>query len=517
VNPLELIVDAVPALIAYVDREQRYAFANQAYEDWFGRARGEILGRTLWEFLGEEPYAEIRPYVERTLAGESVTFEGALPHRDGTQRFVRRIYVPDVAPDGGVRGYVSLVSDITDIRVTETALRDQAVALERARADAEAASRSKDEFLATLSHELRTPLSAVIGWVRLLREGSLGKDDQERALEVIERNARVQAQLIEDLLDISRIVAGKAQLDLRPVHPVTLIDAVVDSMRPAATAKGLQIETEVDLRAGPVAGDAERLQQVLWNLVANAIKFTDRGGRVEIRLARGPSTVTVEVRDTGEGIAPEMLPYVFERFRQGESGSTRKRSGLGIGLALVKHLVEAHGGTVVADSPGRGRGTVITVSLPLIAFAEAIGIPRSSREALRPMIIVPTASLHGCRVLVVDDDPDAVDLFASVLRRAGAEVRKAASAAEAMAVMSAAPVDVVLADIEMPGDDGYTLVQRLRADGFRLPAVAVTAYGSSDERVRALASGFDAHVAKPVQAEELVAVVHRLIARAEAG
>ena len=517
VNPLELIVDAVPALIAYVDREHRYVFVNLAYEAWFGCPRTEIPGRTLREFLGEERYGQILPYVERVFSGESVTFESTVTHRDGTPRFILLAYVPDVAPDGVVRGYVSLVSDITDIRVTETALRDQAVALERARADAEAASRSKDEFLATLSHELRTPLSAVVGWVRLLREGSLNAEEQERALEVIERNARVQVQLIEDLLDISRIVAGKAQLDLRPVHPVTLIDAVVDSMRPAATAKGVAIETSVDLRAGPVAGDAERLQQVLWNLVANAIKFTDRGGRVDVRLARDTSTVTIEVRDTGEGIPREMLPYVFERFRQGESGSTRRHGGLGIGLALVKHLVEAHGGTVVADSPGRGRGTVITVTLPLIAFAEPVGIPRSSRAPLRPMIIVPTASLQGCRVLVVDNDADAVDLFASVLRRAGAEVRKAASAAEAMEALSAGPLDIMLTDIEMPGDDGYTLVQRLRARGSRLPVVAVTAYGSIDERVRALAAGFDAHLAKPVDAEELVAVVHRLIARAEAG
>jgi PAS domain S-box-containing protein len=517
VNPLELIVDAVPALIAYVDREQRYGFVNRAYEAWFGCARAAILGRSLREFLGDTRYLEIRPYVERALAGESVTFESGVMHRDGTPRFVRVVYVPDTAPDGVVRGYVSLVSDITDIRVTETALRDQAVALDRARAEAESASRGKDEFLATLSHELRTPLSAVVGWVRLLREGSLNAEEQERALEVIERNARVQVQLIEDLLDISRIVAGKAQLDLRPVHPVTLIDAVVDSMRPAATAKGVQIETSVDLRAGPVAGDADRLQQVLWNLVANAIKFTDRGGRVDIRLARGASTVTVEVRDTGEGITREMLPYVFERFRQGEGGSTRKHGGLGIGLALVKHLVEAHGGTVVAESPGRGRGTVMTVTLPLIAFADPVGIPRSSRATLRPMIMVPTASLQGCRVLVVDSDPDAVDLFASVLRRAGAEVRKAASAAAAMEAMSAAPVDVVLADIEMPGDHGDTLVQRLRAQGFRTPVVAVTAYGSIDERVRALAAGFDTHIAKPIEAEELVAVVHRLVARAGAG
>jgi PAS domain S-box-containing protein len=511
VNPLEVIVDAVPALIAYVDRDQRYGFANRAYEAWFGRPRSEIPGQTLRRFLGEERYARILPYVERALAGEEVTFESKSVHRDGTLRFVRVVYVPDVAPDGTVRGYVALVSDITDLRVTETALRDQALALERARAEAEAASRSKDDFLATLSHELRTPLNAVIGWVRLLAEGALSADDQARAIEVIERNARVQAQLIEDLLDVSRIVAGKVDLDLRPVHPVTLIDAVVDSMRPAAVAKGVRLETSVDLRAGPVAGDPERLQQVLWNLVANAIKFTGRDGRVDIRLARTAPTVTIEVRDTGEGISAEMLPHIFERFRQGESGRTRRHGGLGIGLALVKHLVEAHGGTVTAESPGRGGGTRVTVTLPLIAFAEG-----ASRAGRQPVTALQGNALRGCRALVVDDDRDALDLVARLLERAGAHARTVESAAEALAALRSAPFDVVLSDIGMPGEDGIALLHRLRGEGWRMPVVAVTAYGGPDDRVRTLAAGFDAHLAKPVHAEELVAVVQRLVARARA-
>ena len=512
-TPLEVIVDAVPAMIAYVDRDQRYLFVNLAYQAWYGRPRNEIRGLTIRDLLGEERHARVMPFVERALAGESVTFEVTTLHRDGTPRFVRAVYVPDVAPDGSVGGYVSLVSDITDLRLTETLLREQAVALERARAEAEAANRSKDDFLATLSHELRTPLNAVVGWVRLLSEGTLNVEDQARALEVIERNARLQVQLIEDLLDVSRIVAGKAQLDLRPVHPVTLIDAVVDSMRPAATAKGIRLETILDLRAGPIAGDPERLQQVLWNIVANAIKFTGRDGRIEIRLTRAESTVVVEVRDTGEGITRAMLPHIFERFRQGETGSTRRHGGLGIGLALVKHLVEAHGGTVTAESPGPGSGTVFTVTLPLIAFAGAVGIPRSSRTPLRPMMVVPADALQGCRALVIDDDLDALDLFSRLLQRAGAQVRTASSARDAQAAMTAAPFDVVLADIEMPGEDGMAFIQRLRSNGARIPVVAVTAYGSTEDRVRMLAAGFDAHVAKPVDAAELVAVVRRLLAR----
>jgi PAS domain S-box-containing protein len=496
VNPLDVIVDAVPALIAYVGRDQRYGFANRAYEAWFGRRRGDIPGRTLRELHGDAQYEEIRPYVERALAGESVTFETTVVDRDATPRFVRAVYVPDVATDGAVRGFVSIVSDLTD--------------LVRARADAEAASRSKDEFLATLSHELRTPLNAVVGWVRLLGEGGLTAEEQARALEVIERNARLQVQLIEDLLDISRIVAGKVHVEMRPVHPVTLIDAVVDSMRPAAAAKRITVDTKIDLRAGPIAGDAERLQQVLSNIVSNAIKFTGRDGHVGITLVRGESTVTIQVRDTGEGIPPEMLPHIFERFRQGESGSTRRHGGLGIGLALVKHLVEAHGGRVTAESAGRGQGATFTVTLPLIKYAETTGSTRSSRPAVKPIMSLPTDALRGCRALVIDDDPDALDLFVRLLQRAGAEVRTAASVKDALDVMSGATVDVVLSDIEMPDEDGMAFIQRMRSAGSRLRVVAVTAYGSPDDRLRMLAAGFDAHVAKPVDAEELVAVVRRL-------
>ncbi len=497
-NPLDVIVDAVPALIAYVDRDQRYVFTNTAFEAWWGVARGALVGRTVREVLGDSLYEHVRPYGERALAGRAVTFENTWVHRDGTQRFVRVVYVPDVADDGAVRGYIVSVNDITD--------------LHRARADAEAANRSKDEFLATLSHELRTPLNAVVGWVRLLGDGGLTDEEQARALEVIERNARLQVQLIEDLLDVSRIVAGKAHVEMRPLHPVTFIDAVVDTMRPAAAAKRITIDTKIDLRAGPISGDLERLQQVLSNIVSNAIKFTPRDGRIEIALARGASAVTIDVRDTGEGIAPEMLPHIFERFRQGETGPTRRHGGLGIGLALVKHLVEAHGGTVAARSAGRGQGTTFTVSLPLIKYAETTGTPRSSRHAVRPIMSLTTDALHRCRVLVIDDDRDALELFARLLQRAGAQVRTAASVRDALDAMKGAAFDVVLSDIEMPGEDGMVFIQRVRGEGSRLPVVAVTAYGSPDDRVRLLAAGFDAHVAKPVDADELVRVVRGLVA-----
>jgi CheY-like chemotaxis protein len=319
---------------------------------------------------------------------------------------------------------------------------------------------------------------------------------------------------VEDLLDVSRIVSGKVDLDIRPVHPVTLIDAVVDSMRPAASAKAITLETSLDLRGGPIAADAGRMQQVLWNLLSNSIKFTGREGRVDVRLARAEPNVEVVVSDTGEGITAEVLPYVFDRFRQGDASTTRRHGGLGLGLALVKHLVEAHGGTVTAHSDGPGRGATFTVRLPLLGQNDPAVVRRVRGEARA--LFGPR--LDGCRVLAVDDDADALDLIARVLDRAGATVHTAASVPRAMAVIGETPLDVVLADLQMPGEDGFALIERLRATSApsaRMPAVAVTAYGSIEDRVRVLAAGFDAHLAKPVDSDELVAVIRRLLARAE--
>jgi|GEM_PF-512499 len=383
---------------------------------------------------------------------------------------------------------------------------------QRARAEAETANRLKDDFLATLSHELRTPLTAVLGWTRMLRTGQLDAAATARALEVVQRNAEAQSQLIDDLLDVSRITSGKLRLDVRAVDVADVVAAAVDSVRPAAETKGVRLQSVLDPGAGPVSGDPERLQQVVWNLLTNAIKFTPRGGLIQVRLARVGSDVTLVVSDTGQGIRPELLPHVFDRFRQADSASTRAHGGLGIGLALVKHLVEAHGGTVHADSAGPGQGATFTVRLPIMVHAAAPGGVRGALAAAAP----GGGALRGVRVLVVDDDEDATEVLGHLLRADGADVRTARSAAEALRTLEQWSPDVMCSDIEMPGEDGYALIRKVRAlPGERgsIPAVAVTAYGRVVDRVRALFAGFQIHVTKPVDPSELVAVVASLVGR----
>ena len=384
-----------------------------------------------------------------------------------------------------------------------------------ARAEAEAANTMKDEFLATLSHELRTPLNAVLGWARILRTTPVDEATSRRALEVIERNAAAQLQLIEDLLDVSRIITGKLRLEVGVVEPATVVEAALDAVRPAADAKAIRLQPALDAQAGPVSADPDRLQQIVWNLLSNAIKFTPSGGRVDVRVARVDSHVEIVVADTGSGISPEVMPHIFERFRQADSSSQRAHGGLGLGLALVKHLVEVHGGSVTATSPGLGQGATFTVTLPRIPDTDAVveRVQPAPRRALRP-----ATSLAGVSLLLVDDDADALALLATVLRQGGAEVRAAGSVAEALAELEKWEADVVVSDIEMPEENGYVLVRQLRGGaipgGDRLPAVAITAYGGVSERIKILSAGFDSYIAKPVDPDELAAVVSRLVAHA---
>ena len=384
---------------------------------------------------------------------------------------------------------------------------------QRARAQAEAASRSKDEFLAMLSHELRTPLTAVLGWAVMLRGRQVDDAMRERALAAIERNARAQSQLIEDLLDISRIVSGKLHLDIRPLNLAAVVEAALEAVQPATQAKGVEVQS--DLAPVAVVGDPQRLQQVVWNLLSNAVKFTPAGGRVTVRLRAGPEQATLVVSDTGQGIPGELLPHIFDRFRQADSSTTRRHGGLGLGLALVKHLVELHGGTVRAESAGPGRGATFTVSLPITSALGPGGEPEPVRSA------APTGvSLDGLRVLVVDDHLETLELYASWLRRRGAEVRTAPGAGEALAVFSTWRPDVLVSDIAMPGGDGYALIRKIRslppAEGGRIPAVALTAHGGPDDRRQALAAGFQAHVAKPVEPADLELIVAGLAGRTAA-
>ena len=392
-----------------------------------------------------------------------------------------------------------------------------------AREEAETANRSKDEFLATVSHELRTPLNAILGWAHMLRASTLDETTQRRALETIERNAKSQAQLIEDILDVSRIVTGKLRLDVRPVDLDGVVEAAIDAMRPAAEAKGIRIETILDPRAGPISGDPNRLQQVIWNLVSNAVKFTDKGGRVQVQLKRVGSHVEIVVSDTGQGIAAEFMPYVFDRFRQADATSTRRHGGLGLGLAIVRHLVEMHGGSVDASSAGESQGSTFTVKLPLIvARVEQRELDRPHPAPAGTISNEPSARLDGVRVMVVDDEPDTREMLRIMIGELGAVVKLCASSEEAIRMLGEWRPDIIVSDIEMPDEDGYELIRKVRlaeANGGRrrVPAIALTAYGRVEDRVRALSAGYQMHIAKPAEPTELAAVIASLAARSASG
>jgi PAS domain S-box-containing protein len=375
-------------------------------------------------------------------------------------------------------------------------------AAERSRHDAETANRAKDEFLATMSHELRTPLTAVLGWTRMLRTGSLDPATRARALETIERNAQAQVQLVEDILDVSRIVTGKLQLVVQPVDLGDVVRAAHDVVRFAAQAKGVTLELSLDPDVGPIMGDGQRLQQVMWNLLSNAIKFTSSGGRVLIRLERMESTARIIVRDTGAGISADFLPHVFDRFRQADGSSTRRHGGLGLGLAIVRHITEQHGGTVRAESAGPEQGATFIVEIPInfvpVACQEGAEVP------------VPAQPLRGMTVLVVDDEIDARDLIAMILRGAGAQVVTAPSADAALDMIARTHPAVLISDIGMPGNDGYALLAELRRLGIAIPALAVTAYGRDEDRRHALRAGFRLHIPKPIDAALLIDAVSAL-------
>lgn len=420
--------------------------------------------------------------------------------------------------------------DAADIAMAEELARRAALAVdnatlygeaEEARAQAEGANRAKDEFLAVVSHELRTPMNAVYGWARMLQMGQIDSGTTPRALDAIVRNAHVQLQLIDDLLDVSRIISGKMRLDIRPVDLHRVLESALDAVRPAANAKGLRLQSLLDPSAGPLNGDPDRLQQVVWNLLMNAVKFTPKDGRIQLALQRVGSHLEIVVSDTGAGIRRELLPVIFDRFKQGESGSTRNQGGLGIGLALVRHLVELHGGSVTAESAGEGQGATFRVKLPIVATLIEAKDERAHPTAGQPVPAYHGPSLRGLRVLVVDDDPDALDLIATILRRAEAEAMLCSSPPEALAMLRSWKPHVLVSDIEMPGEDGYSLIRKVRelagSDGGQIPAVALTAYGRAEDRVRSLSAGYSMHVAKPVDPVELGVIVANLAGRSLSG
>jgi PAS domain S-box-containing protein len=453
---------------------------------------------------------------------------------------LRSAMIVPLAVQGRVLGAITFVSaesgrhyNENDLAFAEDLAHRAALAVENAQLyrEAQEVNRLKDEFLATLSHELRTPLTAVLGWTRLLGTGQLDEATRERALETIERNAQAQVQLIDDILDVSRIIRGKLRLNVRPVELAPVIEAAIDSVRPAAEAKGIRLQVVLDRAAGPVSGDPDRLQQIVWNLVSNAIKFTPKEGRVQVILSRANSHLEIEVIDTGQGIAPEFLPYVFDRFRQADPTTTRTHGGLGLGLAIVRHLVELHGGSVKAESSGTGEGAIFRVTLPLLAAVREAraSSAQSSASASASQEVAADGNgffgdfgcppeLNGLRVLVVEDDADSRDLLIAVLEQCRAEVVAVPSVAEAMRALEGWLPDVLISDIEMPGEDGFSLIRRLRQlpaeRGGDTPAAALTAYARPEDRMRALLAGFQIHVPKPVEPAELVTVVASLAGRA---
>ncbi|HEX8096383.1 MAG TPA: ATP-binding protein, partial [Pyrinomonadaceae bacterium] len=492
--------------------------ANRAELEMLGYAPEEYIGHHIEEFHADRE--AISDILGRLGSGESLSeYAARLRCKDGSIKHVL-IDSSVMWDDSGFVHTRCFTRDITERKRTEEE-RERLLESEReARREAEEAGRLKDEFLATVSHELRTPLTAILGWAHMLRSGQYQGVDEAKALETIERNARAQSQLIDDLLDVSRIVTGKLRLDVRPVDPNYFLESAIESLRPAAEAKGVRVQKIVDTGVVSVSGDPGRLQQVVWNLLSNAIKFTPRGGRVQIRLERVNSHIEIAVSDTGAGIAPEFLPHVFDRFRQADQRTTRQHGGLGLGLAIVRHLVELHGGSVRAESPGEGQGSIFTVLLPITPIYQRVSEERRVHPAARdtlPSYDCPER-LDGMRVLVVDDDADTRELLKVGLGQCGAQVVLAASPGEALEALTASVPDLIISDIGMPGEDGYELIKKVRAlpagDGGKTPAIALTAYARAEDRLQALRAGYHMHVSKPVELAELVAVAASLTARA---
>jgi signal transduction histidine kinase/ActR/RegA family two-component response regulator len=426
-------------------------------------------------------------------------------------RYWNSVYLPVRDAAGAVEGVMTFEIDVTEQVIARHTLEQVSRANAAAREELERLNRAKDEFLATMSHELRTPLNAIYGWASLLRKGPADPNKLERGLEVIERNARAQTRLVSDLLDVSRIISGKLQLRLSMTDLSPLIHEAADAVRPAADAKGVRLVVDVDPDIGDTVADPDRFRQVMWNLLSNAVRFTGRAGRVEVTADRSDSAIVVHVRDTGVGIAPEHLPHIFERFAQIDSSTTRAHGGLGLGLAIVRHLIESHGGMVEAHSPGAGQGTTFTITLPIRAVrpwdAGDDDAPASLRANETRIPSAPPVSLEDVRVLIVDDDRDSLEVLRLILEGAGALVTTATSASEALEAGTA--FDVIISDIGMPEMDGYAFLEHLRAreSGAHVPAIALTAYARAEDGERARRAGFQEHLAKPVDQRRLVEAV----------
>jgi len=485
---------------------------NRAAQAMFGWTAAEAVGQRITLIIPRERWHEEDEVLARVRKGESIDhFDTVRVRKSGERIDVSLTVSPVKDARGRIIGASKIARDVSDRKHAEAERAALLHAAQQAREEAEELNRSKDQFLAVLSHELRTPLNAIFGWARMLQSAAMDEATSRRAIDAILRNATAQVQLVEDLLDVSRIITGKMRLDVQWLDLKSVIESALDAVQPAASAKGLKIETVLDPNAGPVVGAADRLRQVVWNLLMNAIKFTPRDGRVQVHLRKLKSHVEIVVSDSGEGIQPEILPFIFDRFRQGDSTTTRPHGGLGLGLALVRHLVDLHGGRVRAASEGPGRGATFVVELPVAILGPEAGTTLETSAAMGAL------PLQNVRVLLVDDDADGLDLTTVMLTNSGAQVKTAVSVAAALDVLESWPADVLVSDIEMPGEDGYELLRRIRAKErggrTRLPALALTAYGRPEDRRRTLAAGYNLHLAKPIDPSELVLAVANLVGR----
>jgi len=495
-------------MLCIVHLDGRFQRVNPAFHQVLGFSEEELLAMSIFQLLHPDDLGETLKEYDGLAAGEPVTFmENRLRTKDEAYKWVAWSYFP--VPEDGLAFGVG--RDMTELRQVHEVLRLRANELENA-------NRVKDEFLATMSHELRTPLTSILGWSRLMGSNQLSQKEKERAIQVIQRNAEAQAKLVEDLLDVSRIITGKLKIDFQPVSFASITESAINSLRPAVDAKQLQIETSIDPASGPILGDPARLEQIVTNLLSNAIKFTAQRGKIDVRLERDDSCVRLEVRDTGVGIAAEHLPHIFERFRQVDSSNVRAHGGLGLGLAIVDYLVKQQGGNISAESEGLGKGATFTVEFPLTA-SEVIGSNVGAVELLNEkasgVLDGVEASTDGklkeLRILIVEDDLDTQELLKTVLQQHGADVVTVESAASALAELSQSKPDVIISDIAMAGQSGYELIRKVRSlgpdAGGHIPAVALTAYAGVADRRRALLAGFQTHLAKPVEPDDLIAVI----------
>lgn len=506
--------------IFWMDVEGRVQTWNQGCERVKGWKAEEAIGKFFGIFHTPEDRAAGLPQRQLQIAQRYGQFEGEGERvRSDGSRFYARVTLTQIRDDEGkLRGFSKVLEDISERKRAEEERQQLLESEKAARQAAEEATRLKDEFLATVSHELRTPLTSILGWANLIRSGDLDPESMSTALQTIERNAHAQAQLVNDLLDISRIITGKLHLHIEAIEPAAIVQAATEALQPAAQARGVNLDLSLEPDLGKLAGDPDRLQQIVWNLVSNAIKFTDRGGHVRVGLKRYDHTVELCVRDNGRGIPVDALPFIFDRFRQVDQSITRSHGGLGLGLAIVKHLAEMHGGSARAESDGQGTGSTFTVVLPLRQEAPSDppgpipASPQPGRERGRP-------DIRGVHVLVVDDDHDARELLKTILTLRGARVSLAASANDALWQLHDGRPDVLLCDIGMPEHDGYSLMRRLRKlpaeQGGSLPAAALTAFAREEDRARALREGFHEHLAKPIRPGDVVEAVARLSGRLE--